>query len=987
MGMTRDFLSMVLPWEQAGDGVFYNVHFRYPAKDPKPGRTHFWGGRACSSLDDLERAIKFWGQGTNDVYICMSSQSRCEEKTTKSNKKYRSAIRFQANVVGLQSFYIDVDVKPEAYKTQAEAIEAFRLFCQAVDLPDPSTVVTSGSGGFHAHWCVERPLSLAEWQPVANALSYACQEEGLICDTQCTIDSARILRVPGTLNHKTTPPNQVGLLSLGQRYLFDDLRERLEPYIGKIPTGNTTAALIPFERRAPIITPSELSAGIQVTELPDPEIKDVAEQCPFIRETLANGGQYNANPAWYMALNIASFCADGENAAHELSFGHDSYTYEETEAQFDRIQSDHKARDIGWPSCVKIQNAGAVECAGCPLLRAGKSPLNFVTPKLPAQVTPVASGIASASVLTDVWPEKYSRRSDGFIYFQEGVDDQGMAVEKKICPYNISEGWVQKDPWTLHFTAVTSVGKTSRVEVQLSELGGMGGARKTLGDCGMVFNDRDYKMVQEFLMAWIQKLQTQKDSVVSSVPYGWADYEDGKSIEGFAFAGRIWGQPGKDRQATVTDQNLAKLYTPKGELDVWKQTARLVTDQKRPALDIILACSFAAPLMRFIGHNGLLVSAYSTTGVGKSSAIDVALSVWGNPAGTKHGLNDTGNHTFKKLGQTKALPIFWDELQKREDILKFAAHVFPLTGGQERNRLGSSNGKLKIAEAGTWQTLMFSACNMSLIDTLLEQAGTHTAGLARTFEFEVARVDKNAPGRMDVAKATQLFAQTKNNYGWAGLRYAQFLGANHVRIEKETKALAQRIDNLYHAEQEERYWTSSIAMILQGAEYANELGLTEIGIPQMQDFLLETLEKMRSAAKNATVDLSQALNVSSLVQEFMGEMRTRHTLITNRIHIGVGKPQPGVIQVKNDPKMLDGLWVQIGTDDGLVRISASQLSNWLKSRKPYPIPKMAFLKAFKEQFNFRMQEGFLGAGTSYRSFAKERLYEIDANDFPTLVQE
>jgi hypothetical protein len=38
---------------------------------------------------------------------------------------------------------------------------------------------------------------------LADALSAATQKHGLITDTQCTVDSARIVRVPGTKNQKS----------------------------------------------------------------------------------------------------------------------------------------------------------------------------------------------------------------------------------------------------------------------------------------------------------------------------------------------------------------------------------------------------------------------------------------------------------------------------------------------------------------------------------------------------------------------------------------------------------------------------------------------------------------------------------------------------------------------------------------------------------------------------------------------------------------
>ena len=80
---------------------------------------------------------------------------------------------------------------------------------------------------------LERSLTLAEWFPLASALAEATRQHGLLCDTQCTVDAARILRVPGTLNHKTNPPNPTSLISLGVRHDNDTIDQILEPYKGE----------------------------------------------------------------------------------------------------------------------------------------------------------------------------------------------------------------------------------------------------------------------------------------------------------------------------------------------------------------------------------------------------------------------------------------------------------------------------------------------------------------------------------------------------------------------------------------------------------------------------------------------------------------------------------------------------------------------------------------------------------------------------------
>ena len=47
------------------------------------------------------------------------------------------------------------------------------------------------------------PCSVAEWQLYADGLKTLAMHHGLKCDYGLTIDSARVLRVPETYNHKT----------------------------------------------------------------------------------------------------------------------------------------------------------------------------------------------------------------------------------------------------------------------------------------------------------------------------------------------------------------------------------------------------------------------------------------------------------------------------------------------------------------------------------------------------------------------------------------------------------------------------------------------------------------------------------------------------------------------------------------------------------------------------------------------------------------
>ena len=81
---------------------------------------------------------------------------------------------------------------------------ALASFLKPVGL-QPSIIVKSG-GGIHIHFTLSRALTRNEWEPHAHSLAEAGKRHGLKADYQVTIDSARLLRIPGTQNNKQDIP-------------------------------------------------------------------------------------------------------------------------------------------------------------------------------------------------------------------------------------------------------------------------------------------------------------------------------------------------------------------------------------------------------------------------------------------------------------------------------------------------------------------------------------------------------------------------------------------------------------------------------------------------------------------------------------------------------------------------------------------------------------------------------------------------------------
>ena len=235
LDQAKEFLARVLPWPQDEKSAFANIHWTFVPQDLEPGRKPPWTGRAVRNSMDAAKAVA-WAMklpDTRDFYVCLSMQSVAQEVTSQKGFKYHRPVRLAENAVALKALWLDLDVKGadlNSYTTPKEAVTALGNFIKASGMPKPSMVVSSG-GGFHVYWFVNRALTPAEWYPLASSLREAASQHGLKFDEEVTTDAARVLRIPSTLNHKTTPPRPVKILT---RTDFDYLPEKLEKILAPL---------------------------------------------------------------------------------------------------------------------------------------------------------------------------------------------------------------------------------------------------------------------------------------------------------------------------------------------------------------------------------------------------------------------------------------------------------------------------------------------------------------------------------------------------------------------------------------------------------------------------------------------------------------------------------------------------------------------------------------------------------------------------------
>lgn len=195
-----------------------------------------WRSCGVRTLDEADRTMARLTRqpNTRNIYVCMSSQREATAKIVGADGfTIHDVHRSAYGAFALKSLFIDVDVKPGAYATTAEAADALKAFLRATTLPPPTLLVGSGGGGFHAHWVLDRALGVDEWRPLAVALAQAAKHHGFVIDPGVSTDAARVLRVPGTKNFKYDPPRDVLLVSaiVGNDYPVEWLAAKLAPYV------------------------------------------------------------------------------------------------------------------------------------------------------------------------------------------------------------------------------------------------------------------------------------------------------------------------------------------------------------------------------------------------------------------------------------------------------------------------------------------------------------------------------------------------------------------------------------------------------------------------------------------------------------------------------------------------------------------------------------------------------------------------------------
>lgn len=800
-----EFLRWTVP-----DGYLYTVHERFRA-DAKGGKgDKFLVHVAHDNRGSVRRWInKYEAEPEQNHNIWFALAAFREKLITNSYGKDRPR-RTQANVATLRSFWADIDCKgePGTYGSKREALEALISYVRDGAIPNPSLIVDSGNG-IHVYWCMNEDVERDVWQPVADALRALLVEIGLRIDPGITIDCARIMRPPETMNRKDkSNPKPVSVLRQAAVYEFSDFRE----FIMTAAPAHTASVNGVLD--AASVSPALMALDGALGDTGKPQgvflMEQIAGRCQQIASMVETNGAGVREPLWKATLLLAAACDDGLDWAHTLSSGHASYDLSDTNTKFDQQVAKLDQRVCGPTTCETFAAENPSGCQGCPLRGTIKSPI-------------ILGAQGSAM------PHGYCVRHGETMRLLSDPSTGG--VEYVPC----FPGWLKnviyyRDERGIPHLAGTLVhgprSEEIHVNLNLTKLGSSPSvAAPHLISQSILVSPSSTKNTQALMQTWALQLRnTQPRGTAAPIgTMGWS--ADLKCFD----VGQMRMTAAGPVDTPVSDAALVAPYIPHGSRQVWDK-AMAVMSQSSPHLQAITAVSFGAPLAKIARLDGYLFCFRSgQTGTGKTTALRLGASVWGRPKVTAFSLNDTRLAISNRMGMAPNLPAYWDEVRTHgrdaavENTLQF---LFQSTEGREKARLTAD---VRQQKQGEWQTLVCAATNESIYDLIDAVKGLNpSAALARTLEVEMP--DLRALDSPELSAVA-------DNYGHAWQPYIRYVLQHHERIAEQLQALEAQIGGQLPGT-EFRFFRKALACVVVGAHTANKAGVANFNVAGVSRILI-----------------------------------------------------------------------------------------------------------------------------------------------------
>ena len=314
---------------------------------------------------------------------------------------------------------------------------------------------------------------------------------------------------------------------------------------------------------------------------------------------------------------------------------------------------------------------------------------------------------------------------------------------------------------------------------------------KSLSSVGISITQKSAPLLMEYLnevedLNYDEILELKSIGRLGYIPgEGFSPYVDGLVFDGDA-----------------SFRNLYQAVESHGSPTEWLQTAMECRHQSLTAR-IMLAASFASPILSLVGSLPFFVHLWGVdSGTGKTVALMLAASVWGNPAFGSYVQSFNGT----QVGQERTaaflnhLPVCLDELQLTKDSRgKTNFDVYQLAQGVGRSR-GKKSGGVEMTP--TW-----SCCFLTTGESPLTSISAGAGAVNRVIDIECTA------GSAVLTDGQRISGVLKRNYGWAGRMFIEKLYSNEKTQETVREIYQENFRDLCAGDSTEKQAMAAAAII------------------------------------------------------------------------------------------------------------------------------------------------------------------------------
>jgi hypothetical protein len=856
-----DLLDTVLP-----SGGYYSVLALKEVNGVKKRRQSLLKDR-----QHIDEFVQRWVGFGYDTYFA------CAKFATDRNRK-------KANVLALQSFWLDLDCGPDkvakgqGYATQQDALAALIDFCRKTGLPKP--VIVNSGGGLHVYWPLAASVTREQWEPVGVQLRDLCREHGLIVDPS-VFEVARVLRIPGTPNFKSDPPKVVTVVGTAPAIIFADFCKLV-------------GASLPVTSSPPAAVPTPPASGKGMTELgaslarkPDAKFDKILTRkdgCLQLRSCVVNRATLE-EPLWFAALSVANKCIDRERAIRGISEEHSGFSWPEADAK--------AARTAGPAKCDHFDGLNPGLCGGCPHWGEITSPIALGTDQVPPAVeqpetvTVDTPNLGRVSYRIPHYPEGFFRPEGGGIARWAKVKGMDDLVPVTVYEFdfhltrrmrNIDTG----DCYLLRVVQPHDGLKEFTLDANL--LDDPRATRARIGNWGVHVDPKEYAHLHRYLVEAAKAMMFHKKAEAMHNQLGWT--KDNKS---FVVGETEYFATGEKRFAPISSytEPVAPHMHAKGSLDVWKKIADLYNCYGLEPYAFAALTPFGSPLFQFTGMAGAALHLLSPhSGTGKTTLLNVCASVYGNPSALVTVKNDTDNSRIQKLGIYKNIPYCVDEITNMSSAA-VSDFLYATSSGRGKDRMERDGNRLRH-NATTWSLMVLLSSNRSIYERLTIDKAAPEGEMMRLLEYKLEQTNL-----IDPAVAKQSFdILLKENYGLAGPIYIQYIASHLDRVLKVLHQVRAKVDNELQFLPRERHWSAMIACNMTGGMFAQELDLIGYDLASIYQWVTGQVHEIRkdtaAPARLGLATLADYLN--NIVNN------------TLTVDMSAGYNQKPTLMVKREPK-------------------------------------------------------------------------------------